>query len=192
MLDSLAVDTWPGRVLGAVRLGDPEIVFGVAVLDFAFSGGGLVCSFDGPSCVLTEYGPAVAGRGAISGLLLAGRIGATDMPPWDFAALSGRVRVVEAAACEDDIFDDVLDTFRAGVTVAMAEPGREGRFLVDKAFFCANMVSLNEGFELVVVLFERPSGARAAGSAFFGEFGLLGSFCKSFCAVASRPSIILW
>lgn len=32
--------------------------------------------------LLTEYGPAVAGLGAISGLLnLAGRIGATERPP---------------------------------------------------------------------------------------------------------------
>ena len=73
----------------------------------------------------------------------------------------------------------------------MADSGRAGRFLVAwAAFFCANIVSLNEGLP-PMVLFDSPKPGRAAGSAFFGEFGLFGSFCSSFCAVASSPFMIL-
>jgi hypothetical protein len=76
----------------------------------------------------------------------------------------------------------------------MAEPGRAGMFLVAAmaAFFCACIVSLRLGLDEVMVLLDRPSPGRPAGaaSAFLGEFGLLGSFWRSFCAVASRPFMI--
>ncbi|KAG4219918.1 hypothetical protein PC116_g31603 [Phytophthora cactorum] len=74
----------------------------------------------------------------------------------------------------------------------MADPGREGMFFVANALFCAIIVSLNEGFEDVMVLFERPNPGRGAGSDLFGEFGLLGSFCNNVWAVESSPSIILY
>lgn len=48
MLVSLSVAAWPGRVLGAVLLGDPDIVFGVIVLCLELSPG-LVRSVEGPS-----------------------------------------------------------------------------------------------------------------------------------------------
>src|SRR3954468_19749417 len=77
----------------------------------------------------------------------------------------------------------------------MAEPGRAGMFLVAAmaAFFCASIVSLRLGFDAVMVLLERPSPGRAVAaplSGFLGEFGLLGSFWSSFCAVPSRPFMI--
>lgn len=50
---SLADDTWPGRDLGAVLLGDAVKVLGVTAFDLVFSGG-LFCSIDAVSCVLTE------------------------------------------------------------------------------------------------------------------------------------------
>ena len=83
-------------------------------------------------------------------------------------------------ACEAADVLDELDTVLTGVTVAIAEPGRAGKFFEVNALFCAIIVSLNEGFELVMVLFERPNPGRGAGSDFFGEFGLLASFCNSF------------
>jgi hypothetical protein len=77
-LDSLTVATWPGRELGAVRLGVTPRVLGVtAVLDLTVLGGLLVSVEGWPR---TEYGPAVAGRGAISGRLLPGLTGAPDKP----------------------------------------------------------------------------------------------------------------
>jgi hypothetical protein len=67
----------------------------------------------------TEYGPAVAGRAAISGRFLLGRIGAPDIPP-----VSGRDRAPE------DLLDalDVVVVIFSGDSWAMAEPGRAGRF----------------------------------------------------------------
>ncbi len=185
MFDSLAVAAWPGRVLGAVLLGDPDIVLGVIALDLILSG--LDRSPDGPSWLRTEYGPAVAGRAAISGRLLAGRMGATDMPPCDFIADSGRTRV---PGCDEEAAD-VVGAVRIGDSVAIADPGLAGRFLVAKAFFCAITVSRNEGLELPMVLLERPKPGRATGSDFFGTFGLPRSFWSSFCAVVSRPFMIV-
>lgn len=51
----------------------------------------------------TEYGPAVAGRGASSGRdagrNLVGRMGATERPPWEtFVVGSGRVPLTGAAS----------------------------------------------------------------------------------------------
>ena len=86
-----------------------------------------------------------------------------------------------------------MDPGRCGDIVAIAEPGRTGKFFTARAFFCANIVSLSDGFDAVdIVLFEKPMPGRATGSApFLGELGLFGSFCRSFCAVESRFSIIL-
>lgn len=152
------------------------------------------------SWFLPEYGPAVAGLGAISGRLLAGLIGAAEMPACDLPVVSALDRVdaaaaVGAAVAEDDI--DTLeepDTVRTGVTVAIAEPGRAGRVLVAIALFWAIIASLNEGLGPVpIVLLDKPKPGRATGSDFAiaVEFGLFGSFCSSFWAVESSPSMIL-
>ena len=180
MLVSLSVAACPGRVRGAVLLGDPDIVFGVIVLCLVSPG--LVRSVEGPSCDRTEYGPAVAGLAATSGLRLAGRIGAVEIPPWDDAAVSGRVRVADFVALEVVVLFDAEECARTGSTAAIAEPGLEGGFLVARAFFWAIIVSLSEGFELVIVLFDRPKPGRAgaAASGFLGELGFAGSFCSSF------------
>jgi hypothetical protein len=66
----------------------------------------------------------------------------------------------------------------------MAEPGRAGMFLLAiAAFFCASIVSLNDGFGGPVVLLEKPKPGRTptTGSAFFGELGLSGAFSRSRC-----------
>lgn len=118
-------------------------------------------------------------------------MGATEIPPWD-DVVSGRVRVAGFGAvvdvvdaCDDPEFD------RTGEIVAIADPGLGGRFLELIAFFWANIASLSEGFELVIVLLDRPKPGRGAGSDFLGELGFAGSFCSNFCAVESRLSIIL-
>lgn len=87
-----------------------------------------------------------------------------------------------------------MGAVRCGDIVAIAEPGRTGRFFTARAFFCANIASLSEGFdEVVIVLFEKPIPGRAAtgSAALLDALGLLGSFCRSFCAVESKFSIIL-
>lgn len=67
--------------------------------------GGLACSEEAWSWPRTEYGPAVAGRAAISGRLLVGRIGATESPPGAAARVdSGRCRVVPRE--EPDVVDE--------------------------------------------------------------------------------------
>jgi hypothetical protein len=87
----------------------------------------------------------------------------------------------------------VFEFVRAGEKWDIADPGRAGRFLAAiAAFFCANIVSLREGFELPIVLLERPSPGRAATSGFLGELGLFGSFCSSFWACASSAFIMLY
>jgi hypothetical protein len=77
------------------------------------------------------------------------------------------------------------ETVRTGENVDIADPGRAGRFLLAiAAFFCANIVSLREGFggPPPLVLFENPSpGRTVTASAFLGEFGLSGAFSKSLC-----------
>jgi hypothetical protein len=114
------------------------------------------------------------------------------MPPCDKFDASARGREVGAEAADECDALDEPDTDRTGEIVAMADPGRAGRFRVARAFFCASIASLKDGFELVpIVLFERPIPGRAAGSVFLGELGLLGSFWSSFCAVESRASIML-
>lgn len=132
-LDSLCVGLCPGLGLGTVLLGDPEIVLGVIAFDFTSPG--LDRSDEGPSWFLPEYGPAVAGLGAISGRRLVGRMGATDIPPCARFVGSARERV--AGAVELDVLDAVEepDTERIGVTVAIADPGRVGIARVAKAFF---------------------------------------------------------
>jgi hypothetical protein len=174
-LDSLSVGLCPGLGLGTVLLGEPEMVFGVTVLDLRSVG--LARSEEGPSWFLPEYGPAVAGRGAISGRRLTGLIGATDIPPCDKFDGSARGRVAGAVAVDELDIVDEPDTDRTGDIEAIADPGRAGRVLLARAFFCANMASLSDGFELApIVLFDSPKPGRGAGSAFLGEFGLLGSF----------------
>jgi hypothetical protein len=164
------------------------MVLGVTVFDF--TSGGLVRT----SWFLPEYGPAVAGLGANSGRLLAGLIGAADIPACDFPNVSALDRVAETVAvlAEVVVTPDEPDTVRTGDTAAMAEPGRGGKFFAVRALFWAIMVSLSEGLELVpIVLFEKPSPGRGAGSDLTVAFGLCGSFCNNFWAVPSRPSMIL-
>ena len=73
----------------------------------------------------------------------------------------------------------------------MADPGRGGRFLpAMAAFFCASIVSRRLGFDVDMVLFDKPSPGRTAPSAFLGEFGLCGSFLSSFWAVGSSASMM--
>lgn len=56
---------------------------------------------------------------------------------------------------------------RTGEMVAIADPGLGGRFLTPKAaFFWASIASLSEGFELVIVLFDKPKPGRGTGSDF--------------------------
>jgi hypothetical protein len=54
LLLSLRVETWPGRVLGAVRLGDVSAGFGVIEWGTLLVGGGLVSSTDSWSWDRTE------------------------------------------------------------------------------------------------------------------------------------------
>ena len=124
----------------------------------------------------------MAGLAATSGLRLAGRMGAVEIPPWDDAAVSGRVRVADFVAVEVVVLLDAAEFARTGSTAAIADPGLEGTFLEARDFFWAIIVSLSEGFELVIVLFDRPRPGRegAAVSCFLGELGFAGSFCNNF------------
>lgn len=154
---------------------------GGTVLDLGFSEG-LLTSVDGPPCDLDEYGPAVAGLAASSGRRFVGRMGATDIPP-DFTASvdSGRWRSLIGLE-GSEAPEAPLEPFLTGEKADMADPGRAGRFLVARfALFCAITVSLREGFPGPIVLFESPIPGRVVGAAaFLGEFGLFGSFWRSF------------
>lgn len=76
ILDSLAVGLCAGLAFATVLLGVVPMV--LVVTAFGLAGGGLISVSVPPR---TEYGPAVAGRGAISGRFLVGRTGATESPP---------------------------------------------------------------------------------------------------------------
>lgn len=121
-------------------------------------------------------------------------MGAVEMPPWDDAAVSGRVRVADFVAVDAVGLFDADECARTGSTAAIADPGLGGPFFVARAFFWAIIASLSEGFELVMLLFDRPRPGRdgAADSDLFGELGFAGSFCSNFWAVASRLSMILF
>lgn len=118
-LDSLACGACPGRVRGPVLLGVVSRALGVTFFDLILSG--LPASRS-----RTEYGPAVAGRAAISGLLRAGRIGAPDIPP-----VSGRARVPEGLLAALEVLEVVVFM---GERLAIAEPGLAGRFFAAFAF----------------------------------------------------------
>jgi hypothetical protein len=134
----------------------------------------------------------VAGLCCISGLRFTGRTGATDNPPVPTEMVdSGRCRTAGAAEAEETA--DEFETLRLGEKCDIAEPGRVGKVRVaaKASFFFASIVSRSDGLPGPRVLFDKPIPGRTAVSVFFGELGLLGSFCNSFCAVASRLSIIL-
>lgn len=122
-------------------------------------------------------------------------MGATESPPCETAAEgSGRALVVGPSEIFDVADDtEAVEAMRTGENVDIAEPGRAGIFLAAKAaFFWAIIVSRRESFGGPVVLLEKPSPGRAAtGSAFFGEFGLFGSFSNSLCCGASSVAIML-
>lgn len=110
-LDSLDVGLWPGLAFGNVRFGDPTMVLGVTAFRTC---GGLASIGSVP--LRTSYGPAVFGRGGISGRFLTGLTGAPDKPP-----AFGRVVVDDAAV-------EVLDTldsarFDRGGEISIADPG---------------------------------------------------------------------
>ena len=82
-------------------------------------------------------------------------------------------------------------TIFTGENDDIADSGRTGKFLAaNAAFFCANMVSRRDGFGGPAVLLEKPNPGRTTGSAFFGEFGFAGSFCKSLICAGSSVAII--
>jgi hypothetical protein len=112
-LGSLVVAVCPGLGLGTVRFGEAMMVFGVTAFDRIFSGG-LACSVEGCSWLRTEYGPAVAGRAVISGLLFAGLIGAPVRPPEAGVGCSIRERTVGIVAVEDPEAWDEFETVLAG------------------------------------------------------------------------------
>ena len=160
------------------------MVLGVTAFGF---GGGLISVSIPPR---TEYGPAVAGRGAISGRFLVGLTGATESPP----LVVGFWRVaVDGAAVLAEALDEpeTARVVRGGEKCAMADPGLTGRFFAARAFFWAIMVSLSDGLGAPIVLRERPRPGRAAGSAFFGVLGLFGSLSSDFCVVGSKVAISL-
>ena len=129
----------------------------------------------------------MAGRAAISGLLLPGLIGAPDIPPAEPSmADSGLVRTgaVAAGACEEP------DPVPADEKCDIAEPGRAGTVLVAIARRWAIIASRTLGFDVPMVLFDKPKPGRAPPSGFLGDLGLLGSFCSSLAAVASSPLMI--
>lgn len=108
-------------VLGCILEGEAAVS---ATLDVPFIG------------LLTEYGPAVAGRTISGRRNFVGRTGATDRPPCDTEVEgSGRPREAvdsELAEVVDDI--DVPDTVR-GEKADIAEPGRAGTLLAAIAAF---------------------------------------------------------
>lgn len=186
-LDSLEVGLCPGLVLTRVRLGDPTVALGVTGLRTC---GGLESIDCSP--LRLSYGPAVFGRGGMSGRFLApGLTGAPDKPP-----AFGRVAVDGAV----EAFD-VPDTVRVGRggDISMADPGLVGRdgsmadpgLVAIAAFLAAIIVSLMEGLLVPIVLRENPIPGRTGASVRFGAFGLAGSFWRSFCAVESKLSMIL-
>lgn len=191
MLDSLPRCIWPGRdraVTGDIGAGTAALRRGDSGFDDRSESGLSTSIDDGWSRI--EYGPAVAGR-ATSGRLLDGLIGATDMPP-AFIEMDGSARDRTAGFVATLVVDvaDELDTFLVGEKCAMADPGRAGTFLAEAAIalFWPSMASRRLGLLAVAVLLDRPRAA----STFFGELGLLGSFWRSFCAVASRSPMILY
>lgn len=76
-----------------------------------------------------------------------------------------------------------LEAVRIGENEDIAEPGRAGKTLLAiAAFFCASIVSLNDGFGGPVVLLENPKPGRTfVTSGFLGEFGLSGAFSSNLC-----------
>ncbi len=100
-------------------------------------------------------------------------MGATEIPPWDDAVVSVRVRVAifEVVVVVVEVFDvcDNPEADRTGETAAIADPGLGGKFLEAKAFFWASMASRSEDFELVIALLDRPRLGRGAGSGFLVE-----------------------
>lgn len=78
--------------------------------------------------LLTEYGPAVAGRGAISGRgrNLVGLIGATESPLCETVVDSGRDLTGASEAVELVEAVEDVETVRIGEKLDMAEPGRAG------------------------------------------------------------------
>lgn len=107
--------------MATVRLGVVPMVLGVTAFGL---GGGLISVSRPPR---TEYGPAVAGRGAICGRFFVGLTGATESPP----LVVGFCRVAEDAAA---VFAEVLPepetarVGRGGEKCAMADPGLTGSF----------------------------------------------------------------
>jgi len=73
---------------------------------------------------------------------------------------------------------------RTGERLAIADPGRGGRFrdAAIVAFFCAIIVSRKLGLLLPIVLLDRPRPgfARTLSTSLLGALGLLGSLSRSF------------
>lgn len=119
ILVSLALVLCPGLTLGTVRFGDVPIVLdtpGVTALGLIV--GGLAASAVPSWPPRIEYGPAVAGRGTISGLFpLDGLTGATDSPPPDptpgFGRVAAAVGIVVVAVDEAEAVVE-LDAVRVG------------------------------------------------------------------------------
>lgn len=183
-LDSLVVGLWPGFGLGRVLLGDPTMVFGVTAF---LSCGGLASP--GSSPPRTSYGPAVLGRGGITGRLT-GLTGAPNKPPaFGRVPVDGAFMEPEALEAPDTVRigrggENSIAEPGLGRDASMAEPG------LDIAALWALMVSRIEGL-VPIVLRENPKPGRTAGSDGPGDFGLFGSFSSSFRAVPSRLSMIL-
>lgn len=162
----------PGLVLASVRFGEPTIVLGVTGLRTC---GGLESIDCSP--LRLSYGPAVLGRGGISGRFLApGLTGAPERPP-----AFGRVTVDGAVEAFDT--PETVRVGRGG-DISMADPGRVGRdgsmaepgLAAMAAFLAAAIVSLMEGLDVPIVLRENPMPGRTEGSVRLGAFGLDGSF----------------
>lgn len=117
-------------------------------------------------------------------------MGATERPPRD--AVGSRCGRVGAVSEEADL-PDAVGTVLVGENVDIAEPGRVGRFLFAIcAFFCAIIVSLNEGLGGPAVLLEKPRpGLALIAAVFFGALGLSAEFSSNLFWVGSRSSEIL-